>query len=89
MPLYDYKCPTCNKEEEAYETVANRNLHLCSCGLPMDIQLGAVTDASYPEPGWNWGLGKYVWSWRDLREKCKQRGEELGTTITPHATIPR
>lgn len=83
MPLYLYRCPNCHKEFDAYQNLSEEN-----AGKFADCpQCGHVGIRKYtPIPshlfveGFDMGLGKYVSSERDLKNKIRETESEYEKT---------
>ena len=80
MPVYNYKCKTCDHRFEAFASVEERNNTLCQkCSSPTEIafwESRGVDYHSFPE-GFFEHISDtpiYVSDKRQLKEECKKHG---------------
>ena len=74
MPVYQYKCKTCNKVFDAYATIEDRYKVKCNCGG--DVEIMIVTRSAHVwKPYWEENITHQpvlVESKKHLKELCKK-----------------
>ena len=76
MPTYDYKCPACFAEFEAFVPIAERNTQHCACGNAATLQFGKVRKPIIFYEGWYPHLDTkplYFTEKKQLIDACKAR----------------
>ena len=76
MPLYDYECKKCGKQEKDVFHKMNELGPVC-CAEPMQKDLGTCNKKDWFRAHWNENLGDkpiYVESKDHYRKLCKERG---------------
>lgn len=86
MPRYTYECPKCLKEHEVTKSVKQiEDVEKCpKCKVKMARILSAVRLSpriGVFEPHFNHGLGKEVYSQRDVNEELRRIKGETGKEI--------
>lgn len=77
MPFYDYRCPKCNREFDAYNEIYDKDKQLCdNCGEFMKTIIKTVPQiimGDLREEGYNPGLGEFVKSKSHKKRLMKEK----------------
>jgi putative FmdB family regulatory protein len=75
MPLYDVRCPKCEKIQEVFHKMTEEH-PLCECGGQTEVVLNS-RGRDWFTPHWNENIDEkpiYIESKKQYREECKKRG---------------
>lgn len=80
MPIYEYKCKTCDKEFEKLARIDDRHKTKCDCGGDSQLLISSSISRDWFRPHMNENIDTngpiYVESKGHYKKLCKERGLE-------------
>ena len=74
MPLYSYRCPSCDSTADHYNSIANRHEGPACCGAPMRQSITAATVIGEMKPYYCVATSQMVTSREQRRKVIKEHG---------------
>ena len=76
MPIYDLRCPTCDKQQEVFCRIDERDKQRCICGAILSVLISTPNYIPF-HGGWHPNIALepiYIKSKRQLQHECQKRG---------------
>jgi len=74
MPIYEFKCPECEKVVEVFQHSTTQKEEICECGAVMKWKPSGFGFTFDFKSGWDMGLGEYVDTKKQRDDFVREKG---------------